>query len=160
MEERIISARIWYYSEAKALAPDQLRLLERARAAWADAYTPYSGFQVGAALLLPDERIVTGANQENASFPLCLCAERVALAAAASVYPGRPVLCMAIAGRNPRKAIDYPVTPCGACRQVICETESRQGRPISLLLAGERGPVYFVESAATLLPLAFSGDSL
>lgn len=160
MKEITLSTKIKAYESISELPSEYRSLMESARAALEDAYAPYSNFQVGAALLLDNGEVVRGANQENAAYPMCLCAERVALGSAASRYPGIAVQAMAITVHNSKKAIAKPAAPCGACRQVITETEGRQKRPITLLLQGSEGEIYLVESGEALLPLSFHGGYL
>ncbi len=135
-------------------------LLQRARVATAQAYAPYSHFRVGAAARLVNGVEVAGANQENAAFPAGLCAERVLLASISSQFPNMAVETIALSydGQNVRSA--HPITPCGICRQSLQEYEARTGHAIRLLLAGATGPVFVIESAGQLLPLAFTGAEL
>jgi cytidine deaminase len=135
-------------------------LLLAARDAISHAYAPYSHFQVGAAIRLADLTIVTGSNQENASFPAGLCAERVALAAAASQYPGIPVQAMAITYNNEHGKSVRPISPCGICRQSLVEYEEKLKCPIRLILSGLEGGIYIIASASLLLPLGFSAHDL
>ena len=114
---------------------------------------------MGAALLLGDGRIVIGANQENAAFPSGLCAERSAIFGAQSNYPDQPVLTLAIAARNGNGFLKSPISPCGACRQVILGVEDRYKKPIRVLLYGKKG-VYSLQSAKDLLPFSFVDDSM
>ena len=143
-----------------ALPAADRELLDRAVGACAQSYSPYSHFRVGAALRLTDGTILTGSNFENASYPLCLCAERVALAAAHSLHPGLAVECMAVTAISPSGTIDRPVPPCGACRQVLAEVERCHGRSIRLLLRGQTGAVAELPTAAELLPFGFDGTFL
>lgn len=122
------------------------------------AYAPYSRFQVGAAALLANGEIVTGNNQENAAYPSGLCAERVALFYAGARYPDvavRTLAIVAVAGGN----IQTNISPCGACRQVLLETEQRYNSPMRVLLCGKEKVVVF-SSAADLLPLCFGQENL
>lgn len=144
------------YAETGELPPQEKELMEAAEEACSRAYAPYSGFHVGAALRLKSGQIIPGANQENAAYPLCLCAERVALSAASSQWPGLPPVSMAITVDYPRKQPGQPAPPCGACRQVLCETEYRFDQPIQILLRGRSGPVFVFSSASLLLPLSFN----
>ena len=134
-------------------------LVEKAIAATDNSYAPYSKFNVGAALRLADGRIVIGANQENAAYPSGLCAERTAVFAAQANYPEQPITTLAIAARNVNGMIPKPITPCGACRQVILEIEERYRRPVRILLYGTEG-VYIVSSVRDLLPLCFVDSSM
>ena len=135
------------------LPSEDKELLLQAIAASELAYAPYSKFYVGAALRLTDGTIVKGSNQENAAYPLCLCAERVAIAAASNYNMG--VTAIAVMARNPRAKLTKPVSPCGACRQVILETERRFQQKIRVILYGETGEVYVLDSANDLLPVSF-----
>lgn len=148
------------YDTKGELPLEDAALLREARKALENAYAPYSRFLVGSAVLLENGKIITGSNQENASFPLSLCAERVALSAVESVYPNARVLAMAIAVRNLKRVIDRPAAPCGACRQVIAEKEWRQKSPFRIILQGESGPIYVLPSGKDLLPLTFDPEYL
>jgi len=124
------------------------------------AYAPYSNFLVGAAALMEDGSIHHGCNQENASFPLCICGERVALYNSHVNAPGLKVVALAITAQNPAKKLDRPVSPCGACRQVIAEFEYKQSAPIEIYLKGQTDEVFFMKDCSSLLPYQFSGDVL
>lgn len=113
-------------------------LMTSAMEATTRSYAPYSKFSVGAAALLANGIVVTGTNQENAAYPSGLCAERTTLFYANSQYPDQPVLTLAIAARTEKDFIDLPIPPCGACRQVILETEKRYKQPIRILLYGKK----------------------
>ena len=160
MKKETIQTTFELFESADALSEMDARLLMQARESLEQAYAPYSRFQVGAAALLEDGQILRGANQENASFPLALCAERVALAAVESLFPNRAVVAMAITVRYGIRPVLRPAAPCGACRQVIAEKEYRQGQPMRLILQGEDGPVYVFASGRDLLPLTFDPDYL
>jgi cytidine deaminase len=148
-----------YASDAELEAADR-DLLDKARDATAHAYAPYSHFRVGAAARLNNDRIVTGTNQENASFPVGICAERVLLSAAASLYPGIPIATIAISYFNEQGPAEQPISPCGICRQSLQEFESRTGQPIRLILGGQTGPIYIIPQSGSLLPIAFVPDDL
>lgn len=136
------------------LCADDRELVEQAIQATQNSYARYSHFYVGAALRLADHSIVIGANQENAAFPSGLCAERSAIFAAQSQKPSEAILSLAIAARNDHGLMAKPISPCGACRQVILEMEDRYQRPIRILLYGTSG-TYIVSSVKDLLPLTF-----
>ena len=121
--------------------------------------SPLAKIAPGAALLLGDGRIVLGANQENAAFPSGLCAERSAIFGAQSNYPDQPVLTLAIAARNGNGFLKSPISPCGACRQVILEMEDRYQRPVRILLYGENG-TYCFDSIKDLLPFCFVDSNM
>ena len=139
----------------KELSASDRQLIRAAREATQTGYAPYSHFYVGAALLLEDGSIVTGSNQENVAYPSGLCAERTALFYAHSRYPHLAVTALAIAARTNEAFTPSPVSPCGACRQVLSELRKESGRPIRVLLFGTQD-VYLIEDAADLLPLAFN----
>ena len=141
------------------LSADDQHLIQTAIAATENSYSPYSRFQVGAALSLANGKEVMGANQENAAFPSGLCAERSAIFAAQSNYPDQPVTALAIAARNEHGLMHDPIVPCGACRQVILEIEDRYKQPIRILLYGTGG-VYVINTVKELLPLQFVSESM
>jgi cytidine deaminase len=142
------------------LSETERDLLEKARQSMQRAYAPYSNFHVGVAVLLENGAVVLGNNQENASYPLGLCAERVAVFAASANYPGIKIKTIALTASSKQMQINKPVTPCGACRQVIAEYEFRDKQPIRMIMAGEKGRVLIVESVKELLPYQFTADDL
>lgn len=146
--------------EKEELEASEKELLDRALAACDLAHAPYSHFQVGVSLLLNNGQIVDGANQENAAYPMCICAEPVALSNAKVNYPGAIIQMMAIRVKSKKNHISEPAAPCGACRQIISEYEQRQQAPIAILLQGETGVVYKTEGIASLLPLSFDASFL
>jgi cytidine deaminase len=160
MHAKEIHIRYRQYDSAGELSRPDALLLEEARKATQQAYAPYSRFRVGAAAILPDGQVVTGSNQENASFPAGICAERVLLSAVASLYPGQPILTLAVSYLNGQGASKVPITPCGICRQSLSEYQSRTRQPIRLILGGQEGPVWVIEDAGALLPLAFSSGDM
>ena len=125
-----------------------------------DAYAKYSNFKVGAAVLLDDGRIIKGSNQENAVFPLGLCAERVAIFSVASQAPETTIKALAVATEKKLSDGELPPFPCGSCRQVILETEYRQKENIQLFIVGSDSSVCVVSSVKELLPFAFSEENL
>lgn len=134
-------------------------LVEMAVKATNNSYAEYSHFYVGAALRLSDGSTVIGANQENAAFPSGLCAERTAIFAAQANHPDQPITCIAIAARNNNGLLADPITPCGACRQVMTGIESRYGQAMRVMLYGKNG-VYCLNSATDLMPLSFVDDNM
>lgn len=141
--------------------PEHLQhLLEKAKEVTKHAYAPYSRFHVGAAARLVNGETITGTNQENASFPVGLCAERVLLSAISSQHPDVPIESIAISYASAHQKSDHPIAPCGICRQTLLEYEIRLKSHIQLVLAGFTGKVYVLDSVSTLLPLAFKGDEL
>ena len=147
------------FCQLDELPQDEQGLVKTAIKATDNSYAKYSNFHVGAALLLCDGSVVIGANQENAVFPLGLCAERTAIFASQAQFPEKSMLKMAIAARNHAGLMDNPVSPCGSCRQVILEMEDRYQQPIRILLYGKKG-VYVIDSAKDLLPLCFVDESM
>ena len=135
-------------------------LLQCAKEATQTAYAPYSQFKVGSAVLLENGAIVIGSNQENAAFPVTLCGERNALFAAAAQYPGIIVKKVAITVDSKLKNIEKPVPPCGSCRQVLFEYESIHQHPIQLILQGDRGEIYLIDSVRDILPIMFDATYL
>lgn len=120
------------------------------------SYAPYSNFHVGAAILLKNGKTFIGCNQENAAFPAGICAERSAIFAAGAHYPDQPILMLAITARGKDgELIDEPASPCGTCRQVIIETETRFQQPVRILLYG-RKHVYVMDGIKELMPLSFT----
>jgi cytidine deaminase len=142
------------------LNEEDLLLLSKAREATQKAYAPYSNFFVGAAALLANKKIITAANQENASFPAGICAERTLLSAVTSLYGEIAIDTIAISYNRLDGNSDRPVSPCGICRQSLIEYESRIKQPIRLIFAGMQGKVIIIEDVTFLLPLSFSADDL
>lgn len=141
------------------LAPADRELVERARKATETSFSPFSHFSVGAAILLDNNVIVCGSNQENASFTTGTCAERCAMFYANARFPEVGATAIAIAARDTSgQFTDEPVPPCGACRQVLTEVEHRY-HALRTLLCG-RDKVYIFERVGDLLPLQFNSDSL
>jgi len=147
-----------YNSIDELPAADQ-QLVKEAKALAKTAYAPYSGFRVASVALMNDGSIVRGTNQENASYPIGLCAERVLLAAASSVAPGQAIQTIAITYESDTVDTSAPVAPCGICRQSLLEFESRFGQPMRILLAADQEIVEF-ESVSLLLPLGFKPHHL
>lgn len=148
------------YESAEDLHTDDSWLLNEARAATQFAYAPYSNFNVGAVAKLINGEIVTGSNQENASYPAGICAERVLLSCVASQYPGIAIQAIAISYHNAKGKSNKPISPCGICRQSLVEYQQRFPTPVRIILGGMEGRVIVIENAAQLLPLAFGADSL
>lgn len=142
--------------DAAGLPPDESALLDAALLASAGAYAPYSHFHVGCAIALADGTVATGNNQENPAFPSSLCAERTVLYYLGSQGHGGSIRKIAIRATSRDKAISQPVTPCGACRQVMLEYERMSGQPLVVLMQGLSGQVLRVEGvAAALMPFSF-----
>ncbi len=152
-----IGIRIYTYEELDAADRE---LIDAAREATHRSYAPYSHFSVGAAARLADNTVVCGSNQENAAYPSGLCAERTTLFYANSRYPDQAVTPLAIAARNEQgEFLDDPIPPCGACRQVMLETEVRYRQPMRILLYGRKG-IYEVKKVGDLLPLSFDASAM
>ena len=147
------------FCQLEELADDDRQLVEKAIGATQNSYAPYSNFHVGACLRLAGGREVIGANQENAAFPSGLCAERSAVFAAQSMFPEEAITALAIAARNENGLTAQPVSPCGACRQVILEMEDRYKQDVRILLYGTEG-VYVIPSVKSLLPLHFVDSNM
>lgn len=144
----------YHLAQFEELSQEEQQLVSQAIDATNNSYANYSHFYVGAACLLEDGRIVIGANQENAAFPSGLCAERTAIFGAQANYPDQPIKTLAIAARNEKGRLKTPISPCGACRQVILEIEDRYKKPIRILLYGTDGILCF-DSVKDLLPFSF-----
>jgi len=158
MIQKTIETKVTVYTYDE-LNNEQKMLIDKAREQVAKAYAPYSGFRVGAALILENGEIFAGSNQENAAYPSGLCAERVAMFYANAQYPDVPVKTLAIAAFTNGKFIETPVTPCGSCRQVLLESESRFNTGIEILLYGTN-EILMLENVKQLLPLCFEKNSL
>lgn len=159
MEEGKIELGFKKYGSVDELPADDQLLIQRAKILAKSAYAPYSGFRVAAVALMSDGTFINGTNQENASYPIGLCAERVLLAAVSSIAPGMSILTMAITYESDEVDTEAPVAPCGMCRQSLLEFESRFNHPMRVLLAGEN-QVYEFESASLFLPLGFKPQHL
>jgi cytidine deaminase len=160
MEQKEFSVKYEEYDSARELRAADAALLNLAHTATKDAYAPYSRFRVGAAARLTNGEVITGTNQENASFPVGICAERTLLSVAGSLYPGMPIETLAVSYHSERGNSDRPISPCGICRQSLQEFEQRTGRPIRIVLGGESGKVIVLQGSNTLLPFAFTNDEL
>ena len=153
MEEISIELSFFRIKTLELSASDR-RLCDLAVCAAKSAYAPYSLFKVGAAIALKDGSAIVGSNQENIAYPSGLCAERVALFAAGSSFADQPVEAIAIIAMKDG-VIQPAIAPCGACRQVLLETEQRYGQPIRILLCGKDETI-LVASVKDLMPLAFN----
>jgi cytidine deaminase len=148
------------YDTENELDSISLALLQEARQATQTAYAPYSHFFVGAAVLLDDGTVVKGSNQENAAYPSGLCAERTAIFAAGATYPHRKVSMVAVTAKRSKEHFFISANPCGACRQVLSEYESKQNQPIKIIMEGGEGKIYVCDSVNVLLPFKFSNLNL
>lgn len=162
MEEKKFEFSYEVYTNISELNERDAWLLTEARGITEQAYAPYSKFHVGAIGMLENGKIVAGTNQENASYPVGICAERVLLAASSSNYPGIAIQSMAISYKNimsPSQS-NHPVSPCGMCRQALQEFEGRTNHTIRLILAGMEGKIFVIEKSSYLLPLGFNSIEL
>lgn len=160
MKKITLQAEIQEAANIEELSAADAMLLAEAKEAAKVAYAPYSNFKVGAAALLANGKIVRGCNQENAAYPVTLCAERVALFSAAAQYPEVPVLALALTIKSAQGNIERPVPPCGSCRQVIFEQETRHHQDIKLIFQGDSGVIYCANSVKDILPLVFDASYL
>ena len=157
MIQKEINIRYREYDDRDELAPEDLALVEAAAAATENSYSPYSGFRVGAAVRLSNGETVTGSNQENIAYPSGLCAERTAMFYACSRYPDAAIEAIAITASQNGEPCRLPASPCGACRQVMAEYQTRAGRDMKIILAGKEKTMVF-DRVDDMLPFIF--DSL
>lgn len=160
MKEVKLETVLNVYDGLSELPHDIQQLMGVAIKARENAYAPYSKFKVGAAILLDNNEIVIGSNQENASYPSGLCAERTAIYYAGAKYPNAKILKMALTASSQNQVTDAPIPPCGACRQSISEYEIKQEQPIEIYFMGAIGKVVKSNSLANLLPLGFDRSFL
>lgn len=160
MKKIKIESDFTVYSSISELPKEVKSLMKDAVEARKKAYAPYSKFKVGAAILLDNNKIVTGSNQENASYPSGLCAERTAIYYAGAKYPEAKINVIAITAASQTHTTSKPIPPCGACRQAISEYEIKQDSSIEIYFMGEKGEVVKSDSLANLLPFVFKKSSL
>ncbi|MCB4807679.1 cytidine deaminase [Tamlana sp. 62-3] len=160
MKEISIESKLYVFDNLEALPDQAYNLMLKAVEARKKAYAPYSQFHVGTALLLDNGEIVLGNNQENASYPSGLCAERTAIYYAGAQFPEAKILQMAISASSIKKETKEPIPPCGACRQTIAEYEIKQKKPIEIYFMGHSGKVVKSNSLENLLPLMFNKEVL
>ncbi len=158
MEERKVICYLKVVKYDELNDTDKL-LVDKAKEQTQNAYAPYSTFQVGAAIELDNGVIIGGNNQENAAYPSGLCAERVAMFYANAQYPNTAVNTIAIAGYTKGAFLNLPITPCGSCRQVLLETETRFEKDIRVILYGS-DEIFIINNVKQLLPLCFEKSSL
>ena len=142
------------YDSLEHLDPQDKAVAEASIEAISGSYAPYSGFNVGAAVMMEDGEIVKGANQENAAYPSGLCAERTALFYAGASRPDKAVIALGIAAAQKGKLCEMPATPCGACRQVMAQYQLKGGRAMKVILTGEK-KIWVFDRVDDLLPLIF-----
>lgn len=160
MEEIKINTTLYSYNNIDDLSVAIKELMLKAIKARKKAYAPYSNFQVGAAILLNDGTVVTGANQENVAFPSGLCAERTAVFSAGANHPDKQIIAICISGSSVLKETSEPVPPCGACRQSLLEYENKQNANIQVFFMGKSGKVIQSPSIKNLLPFIFKEYSI
>lgn len=160
MREININTVLHVYSGLDELPTKVSELFKKAQEAREKAYAPYSNFTVGAAILLDNGEVITGSNQENASFPSGLCAERTAIYYAGAQFPLNKIKIMAIVAGSKNHKTTTPIPPCGACRQAVAEYEIKQDQPIEIYFMGEEGEVVKSNSLKNLLPLTFDKNVL
>lgn len=154
-----LTTSIEIFDSKVELTKQEQTIIDAAKEACQTAYAPYSEFNVGAAILLENGEIIAGSNQENAAYPSGLCAERTAMFYANAKYPDTAVVSIAIMAMNKHGILPNPVAPCGACRQVLLETELRFKKPFDILLVGQSS-IQKIKSSKDLLPLSFVGEGL
>ena len=160
MKEIKLESTLYVYDDVNELPEDTQSLMAEAHRVRLKAYAPYSNFLVGAALILDNGEVITGNNQENASYPSGLCAERTAIYYAGSQYPDNKIIKMALTAGSTLSQTITPIPPCGACRQAIAEYEVKQESPIEIYFMGETGRVVKSSSLSDLLPLIFDRSLL
>lgn len=154
MTEKDIKIPYFEFNSIEELGPEDRELAGAAIEAMKGSYAPYSHFNVGAAVRMSNGQIVRGANQENAAFPSGLCAERTAMFAAGARYPDKDMLGIAIAGGVYGKLTEQPATPCGACRQVMAQYQTKSGKPMSVIMVGA-SRIWKFSRVDDILPLIF-----
>ena len=155
MEQKEIHITYSQFGSVEEMNAEDRELVSESIEAMSGAYAPYSHFHVGAAVRLSNGQIVRGANQENAAFPSGLCAERTAMFAASSKYPDKDMLSIAIAGGVHGRLGSTPASPCGACRQVMAQYQTKSGKPMSIIMVAD-GKILKVEKVDDLLPMIFN----
>ncbi|MBK7560656.1 MAG: cytidine deaminase [Chitinophagaceae bacterium] len=160
MKENTFEFQYEVYDNVNELNAQDAWLLNEARSVTENAYAPYSNFHVGAVAILANGEIVAGTNQENASYPVGICAERVLLGTVATQHPNIEIQSIAISYNSDTVKSDHPISPCGMCRQALSEYETRMKKPIRLILGGQEGKIYIIKSAGLLLPFAFTKKEL
>ncbi|MGB0391118.1 MAG: cytidine deaminase, partial [Salibacteraceae bacterium] len=154
------TSSITSYNSAEELPDSLKKLLSKAKNNLGSSYSPYSGFQVSAAIELINGTIVLGSNQENIAYPSGLCAERVAIFSAGTNYPKETIKTIAITASSINGEVNDPVTPCGACRQVMIEIEHAQNKEVTVIMSGINGEVWVANSVKDLIPFYFTSDKV
>lgn len=160
MNNEVFNFEFKVYDSIDELNNEDAELLRRARQVTESAYVPYSNFRVGAFAKLVNGETVSGTNQENASYPAGICAERTLMSVASTLFPNVGIKTIAISYNNLNGKSNRPISPCGICRQSFVEFQQRTGHPIRVILSGMEGKVQVIENAANLLPFSFSADDM
>lgn len=160
MRDFNLSTTFRIYETSEELSAAERELLDKAIEMREKAYAPYSDFSVGAAVLLENNEVFLGNNQENAAYPSGICAERVAIWTAMATLPDEKILKIFISAKSSRTTVDKPVAPCGACRQAIAEYETKQLSDIEIFFTGESGQIVKANSIKDLLPWMFDNSML
>jgi cytidine deaminase len=160
MIEKEIKIQYTSFESESDLNKNTFQLFEEAKKALYTAYSPYSNFQVGAALKLSNGEIIRGSNQENAAYPSGLCAERTAIFYAGSQFPDEIIEEIFVLARRTGDEKIVPACPCGACRQVLLEYETKQNKPIAIAFKMEKDGYIQLNSVSDLLPFKFDASSL
>jgi len=159
MKKKEVKSTFYEYTSLSELSQKQQQLVQEASKASSNAYVPYSKFHVGAAILLENGQIICANNQENSAFPSGLCAERTAVFYANSQYPNTPILTLAVTAEKDGSPVKYPIPPCGACLQVLLESEKRHQTPMEIILYAT-DKIYIADSVEQFLPYGFTSLNL
>ncbi len=160
MKKRIQTLTFVEHTNCDTLTQAQNQLLTQAKGALTGSYSPYSHFKVSAAILLENQEVITGTNQENIAYPSGMCAERVALFYAMAKYPNVEIKKIALTAQAENFTVENPISPCGACRQALIEYRLNQKKPIELIMQGEKGNVIVIDDLKELMPLHFCETNL
>ncbi len=160
MNNQVFNFDFKVYDSIDELNTEDAELLREARKATEFAYVPYSNFRVGAFAKLTNGKTVMGTNQENASYPAGICAERTLMSVASTLFPNVGIKTIAISYNNLNGESNHPISPCGICRQSFVEFQQRTETPIRVILSGMEGKVQIIENAVNLLPFSFTADDM
>lgn len=160
MKNEEFSFKYQVFESIEQLNIEDAYLLTEARKITQFAYAPYSNFKVGAYAKLMNGEMVSGTNQENAAYPVGICAERAVMSVASALFPEVGIKTIAISYDNMKGKSDHPISPCGICRQSFFEFQERTENPIRIILSGQEGKVLLIENAADLLPLVFGSADM
>ncbi|MGN6530791.1 MAG: cytidine deaminase [Ginsengibacter sp.] len=160
MNNEVFNFDFKVYDSIDELNDEDAELLREARKVTEFAYVPYSNFRVGAFAKLVNGEMVSGTNQENASYPAGICAERTLMSVASTLFPNVGIDTIAISYNNLNGKSNRPISPCGICRQSFVEFQQRTEHPIRVILSGMEGKVQIIENASSLLPFSFSADDM